>query len=149
MPKLKILKQGETDINSTDIWRFAFHSEYPVYKIISSGSASMTMLAGEFQTSYTITHNLGYVPMVFGFVQEASVTIGGTYFPGAYIYPCNIPADLFVFNNDGGGTGTQFIYCYADETTMTIVVHNQLPVDYLSRYDCTFNVYWRIAVDEY
>jgi hypothetical protein len=136
MGKLKILKSGKTNIDSTDISDFAFHSDYPVYKIISSGSADFTMLAGNYEASYTITHNLGYIPMVLGFAQHG---IGG------YIFPCNMPADM----NVAPDFGTQFIYCYADENTATITVHNQLPVDYTVTSNTTFTAYWRIMVDEY
>ena len=69
MAKLKMLKTGETDINSADIWRFAFHSDYQAYKIITSGVTTVTSnkVGGNlgYYGQVTIPHNLGYKPQSF------------------------------------------------------------------------------------
>ena len=62
--KVKILKTGETNIDSTDIWRFAFHSSYKPLKIETKGTTTLTITAGNYSTSATIAHNLGYPPFV-------------------------------------------------------------------------------------
>lgn len=72
MAKFKILRNGETDIESTDIWRFAMHSDYPTYKIKQSGSITLTTTTTGgslgYQATQTISHGLGYVPQTFVFV---------------------------------------------------------------------------------
>lgn len=63
MVKARILRTGETDINSTDIWRFVLHEGYPTQKVSSQGSFTISLPSGsEFAGFNTITHNLGYVP---------------------------------------------------------------------------------------
>jgi hypothetical protein len=64
MAKLKILKQGETDITSNDIWRFSVHSDYPTQKIYASGQTTLTIPAGSNNGIKTIAHGLGYAPIV-------------------------------------------------------------------------------------
>jgi hypothetical protein len=64
MPVLKILKTGETDIDSTDISKFAVHSDYPAQKIYASGSTTITIPSGGLAGSVTINHALGYSPSV-------------------------------------------------------------------------------------
>lgn len=64
MAKLKILKTGETDIESTDIWRFCMHSDYPTQKIYASGQTTLTIPAGSDTGTKTIAHGLGYAPIV-------------------------------------------------------------------------------------
>jgi len=76
MAKFKILKTGETDIDSNDIWRFALHSDYPVYKIISQGTETLsTNTAGGALGYYgqsVINHGLGYKPQSFVFADFSS-----------------------------------------------------------------------------
>ena len=64
MAKLKILKTGEADIESTDIWRFCVHSDYPTQKVYSSGQTTLTIPAGNNSGTKTISHGLGYAPIV-------------------------------------------------------------------------------------
>ena len=64
MAKCKILKTGETDINSTDIWRFCIHSDYPTQKIYASGQTTLTIPADSTSGVKTISHSLGYAPIV-------------------------------------------------------------------------------------
>jgi len=72
MAKLKILKTGETDIESTDIWRFSVHSDYPTQKIYSSGQTTLTILEGETSGEKTISHSLGYAPIVMAMFEESA-----------------------------------------------------------------------------
>ena len=64
MAKLKILKNGETDIESTDIWRFCVHSDYPTQKIYASGQTTLTIPSGSDAGTKTLSHDLGYAPIV-------------------------------------------------------------------------------------
>jgi len=73
MAKLKVLKDGETDINSTDISKFAMHSDYKCQKVASQSSADIVMpegsVTGDVATG-VIYHNLGYIPPFFVFVEH-------------------------------------------------------------------------------
>ena len=149
MAKLKILKSGKTNIDSTDISDFAFHSDYPVYKVLQSGNAEFTMQGnvhiddGDIDASYTVAHNLGYTPMVIGWLQN-----------GTDIYPCNSLVETQKYFDLGGGSpyvfyGTSFVYCTADNTNITIGLHNILPADFPNQYTTTFKAHWRIMADEY
>lgn len=50
------------NISSTDIRDFILHSDYPMFKIHTISSGSITINAGESTGTTTISHNLGYVP---------------------------------------------------------------------------------------
>lgn len=149
MAKLKILKENETNIDSTDISKFAFHSDYPVFKIVNSGSADFIMHEtytiddGAIDASYTYAHNLGYIPMVMGWLELAG-----------NIYPCNSLISTQQYFDIGNpptylSTGTSFVYCVADSTTLTIGLHNIIPVDFSNQYSTTFTAHWRLMADEY
>jgi len=140
MAVFKVLKEGETDIDSNDIWRFAIHSDYPNVKIKFSGSNNFTMLTGNYYAEYVIPHNLGYVPIVFGWVERSGK-----------IYPCNMLTGIDDVFYDSGefDTCSVFAYCSADDTNVYIGVHNKFPVDALAYDDYVFKAHWRIAVDEY
>lgn len=140
MAVFKILKEGQTNINSTDIWRFAIHSDYPNVKIKLAGSANFTMTAGNFYAEYVIPHNLGYIPIVFGWVERSGK-----------IYPCNLLtgiSDVF-FSSDPLDVCSVFAYCSADATNVYIGVYNKFPVDAPAYSNYTFKAHWRISVDEY
>ena len=62
--KARILKSGETNINSNDIWRFVLHEGYPTQKVSLSGKQTVSFSIGEEYKQVIITHNLGYVPKV-------------------------------------------------------------------------------------
>lgn len=71
MAKLKILKTGETDIESTDIWRFCVHSDYPNQKIVSAGETTLTIPSGSNSGSTTVNHSLGYAPIVMAMFESS------------------------------------------------------------------------------
>jgi hypothetical protein len=62
-PVLKVLHTGETDITSTDISKFTFHSGYPTLKVATSGSTTLTIPSGQDLSQIVVTHNLGYTPI--------------------------------------------------------------------------------------
>ena len=137
MVKFRVLKTGETDINSTDIWRFALHSDYPNLKIGFSGSGSLTMASGEFIAQYTVAHNLGYTPIAFGWLERSGK-----------VWSCNQVTGIDDVKDTANDTVAVFAYCTADATNVYIGAHNQLPVDAPAKNNYTFTVYWKIAVDE-
>lgn len=113
MAKFKILKTGETDIESSDIWRFCVHSDYPTQKIVSAGQTTLTIPAGENSGIKTINHSLGYPPIVMAMFETAGgrfvKVFGGTLgFINASIY---LPSQVFIvaastdkvvaYNDDG------------------------------------------------
>ena len=140
MAKVKILKSGETDIDSTDIWRFAMHSDYPNVKIKFQGSSNFTMVAGQWDAYYTIPHNLGYIPQVWGWLERSGK-----------IYPCNLLTGISDVFYDAGpyDTCSVFAYCAADETNVYIGAYNKFPVDAGAYQNYTFKAHWKIAVDEF
>jgi hypothetical protein len=72
MAKLKILKEGETNIDSTDIWRFTMHSGYPSQKIYEAAQTTLTILSGNTGGTKTISHSLGYAPIVMAMFENYS-----------------------------------------------------------------------------
>lgn len=77
MAVIKILKNGETDIESTDISKFALHSDYKCQKIALATSVQITLPNGSnwFDGDYAegvINHDLGYIPIFFPFVEYGS-----------------------------------------------------------------------------
>jgi len=138
--KIKFLKEGQTDIKSTDVWRFAVHSDYPNVKIKFQGKADFTMFAGNWDAFYTIPHNLGYVPIVFGWLERSGK-----------IYPCNLLTGIDDVKYDTGEFDycSVFAYCGADENNVYIGAYNKFPVDAPAIANYTFTAHWRIAVDEF
>lgn len=103
MAKLKILKTGETDIESTDIWRFAMHSDYPTFKIATQGTKNVVIPAGEYAVSVDmedVVHNLGYSPFVFASIGygDNSMPVNGVtvFFDGIIKDMDGYDAEIFV-----------------------------------------------------
>lgn len=63
--KLRIAKPGFDASTETDARNMKFFSGKNVYKVDSTLSGSTSLLIDDFINFKTITHNLGYVPMVF------------------------------------------------------------------------------------
>jgi len=64
MAKFKVLKAGETDINSTDIWRFSVHSDHPTQKVHSASTTTIVIPAGTTFGSKAIANPIGYAASV-------------------------------------------------------------------------------------
>ncbi len=83
MAVIKVLKNGKTNIDSTDISDFALHSDYKCQKMALAYSVNITLLAGsswlngDFAEG-VINHNLGYIPIFFPFVEFAGKGYEGT-----------------------------------------------------------------------
>lgn len=139
MAVVKILKDGQTDINSSDIWRFAIHSDYANVKMKWTGQGNFTMYSGNWDAHYEISHNLGYIPIVFGWLERSGK-----------IYPCNM---LTGINDVKYGSGAYdicsvFAYCSADTSKVYIGAYNKFPIDAPAYSNYTFTAHWRIAVDQ-
>lgn len=136
-PVLKILRSGQTDINSADIWRFAFHSGYQTFKIATSGSQEITMLAGTDRIEHTVSHNLGYAPMYFAHILKGSYSwqVPFSYYPGVEIDALG-----------GGTTPIQFYSFLDDANTLKIGIY--VPLDYALNNE-SFTVNWLIMLDEF
>jgi hypothetical protein len=117
MAVIKILKNGETDIESTDISKFALHSNYKCQKIALVTSGNITLPDGSnwFEGDFAqgvIQHNLGYIPMFFAFVEKN----GKGYEATGNANPQIPLASANEFN-----VGAAFDI-YADETNLNITV---------------------------
>ena len=138
MGKLKILKSGQTDIDSTDIWRFTFHSDYPTFKIFSSGTVDVTMLATTDEIYYDISHNLGYKPLFFAYLEYNNVTIP-IFGDGSGIFDVSI-LDIY-------GDPTSIItYSTLSDTTLRLGL---LSTPYAVGSNTTFTLSWIIVLDEF
>jgi hypothetical protein len=140
MAKVKILKTGETDINSTDIWRFALHSDYPTSKIAISGSTTATILAGDMAINHptgfiAIPHNLGYVPFCKVSVVRTSTSFSGT----RVVRLCG--NQVFYDETDVIGRGysatadTENLYVEIYNTVETQVTTRTFTIHYIIQYD--------------
>lgn len=88
MAKFQILKDGETDIDSTDIWRFAVHSDYKNQKTTEIYSTTVTLPAG----STWLGGEYGYSSVYHGFgrltAYYAEVYFNGKSYPiSGSVYP--------------------------------------------------------------
>lgn len=140
MAVFKVLKNGQTDISSTDKWRFAINSDCTNVKIKYSGSGNFVLPAGDYDAYYTINHNLGYIPIVFGWVERSGK-----------IYPCNLLTGIndVLFSSDPADICTVMAICLADTSNIYIGVHNKFPVDAPAYDNYSFKAHYRIAVDNY
>jgi hypothetical protein len=109
MAVVKILKQGETDKESNDIWRFALHSDYPAQKVALFGQTTLKILSGNTFGTKAVVHSLGYAPIVFAMFQNYSnryVKVNGqknSYRPvddEAQIYSVKTDSSQILFNAD-------------------------------------------------
>ena len=141
MAKFKVLRTGETNIDSTDIWRFSIHSDYPTAKIALSGSTTGTILSGgqainEPYGYISIAHNLGYVPFC-----KVSVGRTSTDFAGTRVF--RISGNQ-VFFNETDVLGRVF-YATADTTHLYVGIYNTVDLQPSTR---TFNIYYIIQYDQ-
>lgn len=140
MAKFKVLNTGETDITSTDIWRFCLHSDYPTFKIQTSGSQNFSIAAGESFGEYTVTHSLGYSPVYF-----ANILYGTK----SYQIPAAITPFPLIELPSSSFSGTSIINFYSiiDGTNLTI---GATTADgELLDSTANFTAYWIINIDEF
>jgi hypothetical protein len=139
MAKDKILKEGETDIDSADIWRFAFHSDYPTFKIKAEGESNFTISSGQQEAHADITHSLGYSPAYLAYIEY-----------GGYVYP--VQGDTFVFYDEmylsttaGYDVAVRF-YSYTDSSKLRIGAYF---VTSTSNANRTFTAHYKIMEDKW
>jgi len=138
MAKIKALKSGETDIESTDIWRFAFHSDYPTFKIATAGTQDVTILAGTSEIYLDITHGLGYKPIFFAFLKYGIETIP-IFGDGSGIF------DTGILDEHGDPTSI-ITYQTLSDTKLRLGLYSA-PYNLLN--NTTFTLSWIIALDEF
>lgn len=138
MPEFRILKTSETDIDSTDIWRFAFHSNYPTFKIATSGNHSLTVAKNSDYGYYDVTHSLGYYPVYFAFIK---------YGTKVYQVPAGWVTDIEVSNDEGGTSILLFGAYMSDTNTLKFEVFTADGAGVASAK--SFTVYWLIMLDEF
>lgn len=117
MALFRLLKSGETDIESEDIWRFSLHTRYPTYKIITQGTATLTANTAGGDLGYyaetTISHNLGYKPQSFVFADFSSYP---SYPGGTQIKVTDVTGWYQFYYDDS----TMYVVQYIDENNLTL-----------------------------
>lgn len=130
MAKVKILKDGFTDITSTDISNFAIHSDYKCQKIGLVLSQSFTYPATTASYSIDVTHNFGYPPPFYTFIE---------YEGNGYEVAGNANPLIEVPASGGGNTDIGFnIYVdntklYVDAFTSPLLGVNDAAEDFILR----------------
>ena len=133
----KILRDDQTDINSNDIWRFAFHSDYKTLKIHKSGQTSATISAGNNNTTKTIIHSLGYEPNFFVYILKNGrlwETYGST--------PCSLSSEI---PSDIGNVGA---YGYASVDNNNLYIEIELLGAATANNNEVFTIYYAIQLDQ-
>ena len=142
MAKYKILKAGETDIDSSDIWRFAFHSDHPTWKIGFQGSGTLTLPAGSTYAEYTINHNLGYKPFI-----SPSVKFGAKTYK---VYALTFSGQTVAGYHPGWGSGNYEVFFVTQFTDTQLKIGIALDDGYADPdNDVTVTVKWLIKLDEF
>ena len=99
---IKVTLPG-TDVSSTEPRDYVFNSAYTTVKIVSEGSGTLSVPSPG--TSFaTITHNLGYKPLIIPYFE--SVPGSGTWTYGAGIYPDNTYSTYIDPTASSVGTGS-------------------------------------------
>lgn len=142
MAIVKMLKTGETDIDSTDIWRFAFHSGYPTLKIATSGSSSLSLTPGNFYAEYTAPHDLGYKPMYFANIQYGT----RAYSVQANVTPISESGYVEVMNELGY---TSIVNFYSTVTYNDLIIGVSTGDGENADETISFTVYWTVYLDEF
>lgn len=111
--ELAVAAPGKNVVTETNPENFNFHSAYPTLKYYVSGAYSFTATN---TTVITIPHNLGYVPVVVGFVND----IAGTISSGYAICP-------YYFGRSSLGSPNRDVaaFVYADATNIYLKAYYQ------------------------
>lgn len=117
MALFRLLKSGETDIESTDIWRFSLHTRYPTYKIIDQGTVTLTAntVGGDlgYYAEEVISHNLTFKPQSFVFADFSAYP---PYLGGTQIKVTDVTGWYQFYYDDSVMTVVQYI----DENNLTL-----------------------------
>lgn len=138
MAVFKILKDAYTDMTTTDIWKYVFHSGYPTFKVYASGSKSFTISAGSNEAHYDIAHNLGYEPFYFAHILKGSYS---------YQVPADMDSGIDVAAGGGWTSRIRFYTQLTDKNTLRIGAYTSdgLNVD----NNESFTAYWIVCLDEF
>ena len=137
-PVFKILHTGETDIDSTDISKFTFHSGYPTLKIATAGSTTLTIPAGDAFGEVTVNHNLGYIPVYLSNISHSTK---------AYQVPASVVPYPYISVAASGGPSIISFYATTDENTLTLGAITTDTDTVVSNTNFTAN--WIIFLDEF
>jgi len=112
MPKFRVIRDDYlgTDINSTEFFKFALREDKQTYKISEYKEVTFTMLANTGSVSESISHSLGYIPVVSPTIKHGS---NGYPYMGVLNPTIEVPAF-------GGGTTFIFFFISWDHTTISI-----------------------------
>jgi hypothetical protein len=120
MAKFKVLKNGFTDIDSTDISDFSIHSDYKCQKLALADSVTVVMDAFSGSASGVINHNLGYIPSFFCFVEyggKGYETVGNANpilkLKAARFFDINA-SDNYIYSWDANGDQVDHNLVYGD-----------------------------------
>jgi len=136
--ELKILKPGYTDITSSDIWKFIFHSDHSTFKIATSGSSNFTITAGSNSGYHSVSHNLGYDPVYFANILKGT---------RSYQVPADLYSGIGVPAQGGGTTYIRFYTYLPSLNTLRIGAYTADGANVASTQ--TFTAYWIINLDEF
>ena len=106
---LKVSQPGFDVLTAADD-ELVFNSGQNVFKIVASGTAVLPYAATGTQTSVSVTHGLGYIPIVLAFFEQS-----GTYSP--------LPVSELVLTGADAGKTSRLIDAFATSTTV-IFYHN-------------------------
>lgn len=126
---IKVAKKG-VSANSLDPNDFVFHSSYNTFKILETGTKSITLSASTANQSFTQAHSLApfTTPIVTAFAKRDSAS--QVFAPNAY--------DVELYGAKLGFTGdVTFNYVQADQSNITFNFDN----DKVSTVDITIRYY--------
>lgn len=141
MAKFRVLKDGYTDPDSTDIWKFIFHESYPTFKIASSGSASLSLTPGNFYAEYTVPHNLGYKPSYLANIAYS----GRAYSVQSLITPISESGYIEVLNESAYNSVVNFYSTTSDDD---LIIGVSTADGENADATISFTVYWTVFLDE-
>lgn len=135
MPSLKIAKPDK-DVTSSNAYDFVFNSLYPTYKVSSSGEEDFSISAHASDGHYDVTHNLGYYPFAFGYVEYG----GKSYWVSGDVYTgIEVTGDSFT-------TAVRFYAIHQNTNTFRIGAYSVTDT-VASQED--FTARWQIMLDPF
>lgn len=127
-PVLRIAKTGyDATTASTD--NLIFNSEQNVFKIVSSGTVTVSKAASNTRGSVTLKHGLSYTPLVISFLYDGSIYI---------------PVPYLSIILSGTGVGTVYSNNYLFTTITDLSFNVETPTSspgYALAYDTIFKYY--------
>lgn len=106
--QMRVSKSGFNVLTETNPNNFIFHSLYNTFKIIATGTNSLTIGTGS--TTQSFAHGLSYTPMVLAFVKYSNNRVGppGTKDSANDLWFQNVKADatnvVYEFYNNTGAS---------------------------------------------